>query len=117
MSDFEAALRLLLSCSMCGTYYGYSDLVVACEQADAAALEDARAALHAEHPALGAERCGRREAPLPLDRDNDGDESDSNHGGDADTTSATGRTAQHRRAELTALIAELEFRQPGGDQQ
>jgi hypothetical protein len=88
MSDFEAALRLLLSCSMCGTYYGYSDLVVACEQADAAALEEALAALYAERPTL-----------------DDGD-----RGG-------AGHAAKEIYPELTVLIAEVERRRPGGDQQ
>jgi hypothetical protein len=40
MSDFQDAFTLMLSCSLCGTYYGYADLVVACEQADAAAVAD-----------------------------------------------------------------------------
>jgi hypothetical protein len=64
VNDFEAIRRQLLSCSLCGTYQGDADLVVACEQADAAALADAWAALRAEQPGLWADRCGRCDQPL-----------------------------------------------------
>jgi hypothetical protein len=90
MGDFEAARRLLLSCSICGTYYGYSDLVVACEQADAAALEEAYAALYAE-----------RTASVP----------GLNVSGDA---AGGGCTARQMYAELAALIAEVERGESGG---
>jgi hypothetical protein len=67
-SDYEGIRRQLLSCSLCGTYQGDADLVVACEQADAAALAAAWAALCAEQPALWAERCDCCDRPLTAEQ-------------------------------------------------
>jgi hypothetical protein len=64
VSDFEAIRRQLLSCSLCGSYHGDAEKVVACERADAAALADAWAALCAEQPALWADRCDCCDEPL-----------------------------------------------------
>jgi hypothetical protein len=69
--NYEDIRRLLLSCSLCGTYHGAADLVVACEQADAAALADAWAALCALQPELWAERCGVCDGPLSREQLND----------------------------------------------
>jgi hypothetical protein len=143
MSDFEAFKRRLLSCSLCGTYYGYSDLVVACEQADASAFEAALAAVHAERPALWTDRCGGCAAPLAWEQITEHRRSWSaeravevpaplcarcrrpisavpdNHAdsNDSNDVSSDGRTAKEMHAALMALIAVVEHRHPGGDPQ
>jgi hypothetical protein len=141
MNEIDAALRHLLSCSLCGTYYGYSDLVVACEQACAAALEQALATLCAENPGLWADRCsscgaqlawehivGHRrswslkravEVPAPLcgrclqpaHALNGESSADSDRGPMAEAMQA------ETHEELTALVADVEHRDPGGDAQ